>query len=282
MSFFRKILSYFSRLLPDRVNDARRILMGYEYEILYNATYHNLGCLSVHNPECLASELFKESFRLGMEGFTKEEQLCWRPVGKAPKPGEDLWIPSWNAYICCWAAQQVLELEGDFVECGVWKGNLSRTVINYTNNLGGKKQKLFWLFDTFDGFVDNVLSEEEKKLHSSNPTMRNFYRNSYDIAKDKFEKFSNVKIIKGMVPDSLSQFTASKVCYLSIDMNCVYPEIEAIKFFWDKLVTGAIVILDDYNWIGHIAQKRAFDEFAAMNGTSVLSLPTGQGIIIKK
>jgi hypothetical protein len=65
-------------------------------------------------------------------------------------------------------------------------------------------------------------------------------------------------------------------------MNCVYPEIEAISFFWDKLVPGAIVILDDYNWLSHIEQKRAFDDFACGHGFEILALPTGQGLIIKR
>jgi O-methyltransferase len=64
-------------------------------------------------------------------------------------------------------------------------------------------------------------------------------------------------------------------------MNCVIPEIEAAEFFWDKLVCGGVIVLDDYGWKGHHLQKQAFDEFAAKRGIKILSLPTGQGLIIK-
>ena len=64
-------------------------------------------------------------------------------------------------------------------------------------------------------------------------------------------------------------------------MNVVIPEIAAAEYFWDRLVTGAIVILDDYGHLPHVLQKHAFDAFAAARGVQVLLLPTGQGLIFK-
>jgi hypothetical protein len=39
-------------------------------------------------------------------------------------------------------------------------------------------------------------------------------------------------------------------------MNCTKPEIDAATFFWDKLVNGAMVLLDDYAYVGFIEQKK--------------------------
>jgi len=64
-------------------------------------------------------------------------------------------------------------------------------------------------------------------------------------------------------------------------MNCVIPEIAAAEYFWDKLVPGAAIVLDDYGWIGCEEQKYAFNEFAKRKGVPILCLPTGQGLIIK-
>src|SRR5262249_43682694 len=63
--------------------------------------------------------------------------------------------------------------------------------------------------------------------------------------------------------------------------NNAAPEIAAAEHFWDRLVSGGIVVLDDYGWTKHINQKHAFDEFANARGVKVLGLPTGQGLIIK-
>ena len=64
-------------------------------------------------------------------------------------------------------------------------------------------------------------------------------------------------------------------------MNCAVPEIAAAEYFWDKLVSGAVIVLDDYGWVCHIEQKLAFDEFASRKNVQVLVLPTGQGLIFK-
>ena len=43
-------------------------------------------------------------------------------------------------------------------------------------------------------------------------------------------------------------------------MNITEPEIEAANYFWDKMVPGGVIILDDYGFTAHINQKHAFDE----------------------
>jgi hypothetical protein len=55
------------------------------------------------------------------------------------------------------------------------------------------------------------------------------------------------------------------------------PEIAAAEHFWDRLVPGGIIVLDDYGWRKQINQKIAFDRFADARKINVLSLPTGQG-----
>ena len=184
----------------------------------------------------------------------------------------------WRVYIVCWFADMVKDLNGDFVECGVNTGAYARAVIDYVDFTS--LNKTFYLFDTFEGLVDDLVSDEEKKV-GIDFYMGNHYKNVYQSVRDTFAPF-NTKIIKGAVPATLKEFTGDKACFLSIDMNVVAPEIAAAEFFWDKLVIGGVMILDDYGFPMHINQKIAFDKFAAKYHQQILSLPTGQGIIIKK
>ena len=68
-------------------------------------------------------------------------------------------------------------------------------------------------------------------------------------------------------------------------MNCAYPEVAAVEYFYDKLVPGGIILLDDYGFSAnnkeYIHQKNAHDELARKKGIQILSLPTGQGMIVK-
>jgi len=220
-------------------------------------TYDRDGLYTLHNSDFIKDPLFAEAYKFG----------------KATGSWGDADV-EWRAYIACWVAAKVMGLEGDFVECGVNRGGLSRTVIHYVdfNSLGKK----FYLLDTFQGLDEKYISKEEKKLNI-NPGV---YEECYDAVKETFKPF-NVQIIKGSVPETLDEVKSQKVCYLSIDMNCVEPEIAAAEFFWDKLVSGGIMILDDYGWSMYYEQKKAFDIFASQKGVKVLSLPTGQGLIFK-
>jgi hypothetical protein len=182
----------------------------------------------------------------------------------------------WRTYIVCSLAEMVKQLQGDFVECGVNTGAYSRSLIDYIDF--DATGKTFYLFDTYEGLVPNQITEEEIKAGVGE--YLSIYTNVYDQVVNTFAPF-NVKIIKGIVPLTLPACTAEKICFLSIDMNVVAPEIAAANYFWDKLVSGGVMILDDYGFPAHIAQKKAFDEFAKQKGVSLLYIPTGQAIIFK-
>jgi hypothetical protein len=181
----------------------------------------------------------------------------------------------WRAHVVCWAADRARLLDGDFVECGVNKGFLSRTVMEYINFKS--LPKTFYLMDTFEGFSDKYLTAQDIEAGKSSDS----YEPCYELVKKTFGEFHNVAIIKGPIPDTLPEVKTAKVAYLHIDMNCMLPEIAAAEYFWDRLISGAIVILDDYGHAGHEEQMNAFDDFASAKGVKILSLPTGQGLIIK-
>lgn len=184
----------------------------------------------------------------------------------------------WRAHIALWAAEHCKELEGDFVECGVHTGILSHSICKYINfsNL----DKKFFLFDTFEGIPSEKLSESEKA--NSEYFNNNVYFDCYDIVKKSFAAYPNVHLVKGLIPDSLSTAQIDKVAFISIDLNNAYAERKAIEYFWGKLVSGGIVVLDDYGCTTYKLQKETIDEFLSFHDTKVVTLPTGQGLAIKR
>lgn len=194
----------------------------------------------------------------------------------ATKPWEGFTL-QWRTYIVCWFADFVKNLEGDYVECGVNTGAYSRALIDYIDF--DKLNKTIWLLDTYEGLAKELVTEAEMEVGIE--SYFNSYKDVYEQVKATFKPFK-AEVIKGRVPDTLPLCKAEKICYLSIDMNVVAPEIAAAEYFWDKIVPGGVVILDDYGFPPHILQKKAFDEFAIKKRVSILTLPTGQGIIIKK
>jgi len=183
----------------------------------------------------------------------------------------------WRIYVCCWAAAHALRHPGDFVECGVHSGIYSRAAVEYVQFEKAADRK-FYLLDTFEALPADQLLPEEVEIGVSEHYK---YRDVLASARTTFAPYPNVELVPGRVPETLARVPSTQIAYLSIDMNAVVPEIAAAEYFWDKLVPGAVVVLDDYGWRRHIAQKRGFDRFAAERGVSVLSLPTGQGLIFK-
>jgi hypothetical protein len=96
-----------------------------------------------------------------------------------------------------------------------------------------------------------------------------------------FRDWPNVEIVRGVVPEVLPSVGIGRVAFLHLDMNCAYPERAALEFFWESLSPGALVLLDDYAYFSYGSLTQAIDEAAESLGAEVLSLPTGQGLIVR-
>lgn len=179
----------------------------------------------------------------------------------------------WRVHVLLWAAACAASLPGAFVECGVYRGGFARAIIDFTDftTLGRE----YHLFDTFCGFDEAQMSQREREAMSS--VYR--YDECFEDVSRTFAAFPFVHLHRGTVPGSLVH--VGPVAFLSIDMNCAAPEIAAARFFWPHLLPGALVVLDDYGFTLHHEQKHAFDALATEWQVPILSLPTGQGLIIK-
>ncbi|MBY0463402.1 MAG: TylF/MycF family methyltransferase [Burkholderiales bacterium] len=176
---------------------------------------------------------------------------------------------AWRRYILVGAACHAVHLDGDFVECGVYLGTGVKTVIDYFGQ--AHFRPTFWGYDTFDYHPTegHGFSEQRAGL--------------YEQVLERFADYSQVKMIKGFLPDAFELGCPDRVAYLHIDLNNAPGEIATLEKLWDRLVPGAIVVLDDYEWAGiYREQKRQEDLWFQARGYRVMPLPTGQGMVIKR
>jgi len=183
----------------------------------------------------------------------------------------------WRMYMLCCAAHHATKLEGDFIDCGVYTGFCTRAIIDFVQF--EKLDKKYFLMDTFEGLDARYSNEYE--MQRNDKLGYGKAGNLYEKVKQTFSEFKNVELIKGPIPETLPLAKTNKISFLSIDMNTEGPEIAAMEYFWPKLVSGAMIVLDDYGYPGCENQKAAHDKFAAGKGVLVFPLPTCQGIIIK-
>ncbi|BAQ80365.1 class I SAM-dependent methyltransferase [Pseudomonas sp. St29] len=223
------------------------------------------GLRSRHNHDFLSDPRYVEAYARGMEACGSDYQWYWR------------------VHIGLWAARSAAKHSGDFVECGVNYGFLSSAIMKDLD--WDSTGKTFYLLDTFSGIDERYLSAQEKTGDVVNKNQKwiddGSYTSNIDAVRANFSEWKNVKIIQGSIPDTLTEIDSTQIAYLHIDMNCTNPEVAAIEFLWDRLVPGAIILLDDYAYYGYQPQKDGMDRWAAKRDIAIASLPTGQGLLIK-
>lgn len=226
------------------------------------------------NTDFLEDDLYQQSYNLGISTtFILDEEHR-----------KYFWYDHWRVFIACYFAKQCSSLEGDFIECGTNTGFLARAILHYTGF--EKLRKKFYLLDTFCGVPVSQFSSQERSLGLVESSAKYYRSDIFNEVQNTFRDFNNVFLVKGEVPSTLSCVPSESVAFLSIDMNCAYPELKAMEFFWDKLTPGAAVIFDDYGFSGngeeYITQKETLDQFADSKKTRILTLPSGQGLLIKR
>ena len=179
-------------------------------------------------------------------------------------------------------------IEGDIVECGVWKGGNLICAQSYLNHLNLKKT--IFGFDTFDGMTkpskidiqevqsknndkNNLGSSLRKRLASETMRVTDKYSNEgkniwayssinevRNIIKEKVP-YNNIKLIKGSVEETLlvKDNIPEKISLLRLDTDFYESTKIELEVLYPKLVKGGFLIIDDYgHWKG---SRKAVDDY---------------------
>ncbi len=174
----------------------------------------------------------------------------------------------WRTAVLVWAAKQGLRLEGDFVECGCYKGVSARIVADVVGFKDAGRG--FYLYDVFEH--DASMPHHSMPEHSAD---------LFDQVKARFADIPSAHVIKGFLPQSLEQGAPEKIAFMHIDLNNAEAEIDTLAVLWERMSPGAVLVLDDF---GANPYRRSHDlekAWFAERGYSVLELPTSQGIVIR-
>jgi len=190
---------------------------------------------------------------------------------------------TWRYNTLIWAARTSMAVPGDFVECGVFRGDMTWMVTEMTDLRGAGKK--FYIYDTFTGFAPQYSSAadfpgapqylEEIDRDYRAADIEGFVRN-------RFRDKDYVVVTKGVVPDVLHEIAPQRIAFLHLDLNSPRAEAVALEFLLDRVTPGGIVVFDDYGWKHFQNHKESIDRWVAARGQVILELPTGQGLMIKR
>lgn len=166
-------------------------------------------------------------------------------------------------------------IEGDIVECGVWRGGTSMLGALTLLGLNDTSRHL-WLYDTFAGMTEPtaddvspwdgnqaaLLWKAGRREHHNEfcfaaieDVQHNLASTSFPSARSHFVKGDVLETLKVSVPD--------KIAVLRLDTDWYESTRAEMEVLFPRLSKGGVLLIDDYGaWKGC---KKAVDEYLADN-----------------
>jgi O-methyltransferase len=163
------------------------------------------------------------------------------------------------------------DIQGDFVECGVWRGGSTMAAIDTLLKNGDKSREIY-LFDTYEGMseptdVDKIVTGTGadhlmETTDRGDPTSVWCYSAIEEVQRNVGTlKYPSEKIhfVKGKVEDTIPQTLPGKIALLRLDTDFYESTAHELKHLYPLLVPGGVIIIDDYgHWEG---ARKAVDEY---------------------
>lgn len=168
-------------------------------------------------------------------------------------------------------------IEGDFVECGVWKGGSCMLMALMLNDAGIGDRKIF-LYDTFEGMTEPGINdgEEEKKQWQEgriSDTLNTMCYAPLDEVKANLHTTgfpeSRIIFVKGKVEDTIPGTLPSKISLLRLDTDWYESTKHELTHLYPLISSHGALLVDDYGaWQG---ARRAVDEYFSRSQNLFLS-----------
>jgi hypothetical protein len=184
------------------------------------------------------------------------------PRGASKNPVPVSYGPA-NINVLLALLNEVEDLEGDLAECGVYRGGTLVPTGIYLKQRG--LTKVVYGFDSFRGFDGSVDSEIALGGAPNDDKRRGgFGDTSFDYVAAKVRRFGlecHVKIVEGYLVNTLEYYSRERFCFVHLDVDIYESYKLGLEFFYPRMVSGGVILLDEYNdppWPGC---NKAVDEF---------------------
>jgi predicted O-methyltransferase YrrM len=163
--------------------------------------------------------------------------------------------------------EQTAMLAGEVAEVGVYKGGSARLIATYLPH------KTVHLFDTFEGMPS---TDPKKDCHQKGD-----FTVSFDIVKNYLSDLKNVRIYKGIFPDTSEPIQDKQFALVHVDVD-IYTSIKACcEFFYPRMLPGGVIVFDDYAVKSCPGATQAVDEYFADKSEKVIRMVTSGSFVMK-
>jgi hypothetical protein len=153
---------------------------------------------------------------------------------------------------------KVITSESIILEVGVWEGANAELMYTYG-------PKALYLIDAWENQSNNELYKLEKGR-----LPQNIFDKAYNTVKNKFNRYENVKIIKGYSSDLVNTFKDEFFDMIYIDAAHYYEAVkEDFENWFPKVKVGGYICGDDYM----IKEAHKFGVIPAIDEFKTFPLP---------
>jgi hypothetical protein len=172
------------------------------------------------------------------------------------------------------------KIDGDIVECGVWKGGSMLAAARTLTRSGDQKRHLY-LFDTFDGMTapteedvdwtgssaEFLLEKDEKDEESRIWCYAPFESVRKTMEESGYDK-DKIHLIKGKVEETIPLYAPKRIAILRLDTDWYESTKHELTYLFPRLSVGGVIIIDDYGWWK--GARLATDEYVQENNLNIL------------
>ena len=168
------------------------------------------------------------------------------------------------------------ELDGDIVECGIFKGASFLRFATFQEQFGKKPRKIIG-FDTFGKFPSTAFQADKKER-------KNFIKEAGESSISKSQLLSVAKkkgltvpieLVAGdvvkTVPEYVKKYPNLKIALLNLDTDIYEPAVTVLKYLFPRIVKGGVFITDDYKVFP--GETKAVNEYFQGASVSIQKFP---------
>lgn len=181
-------------------------------------------------------------------------------------------------------------IDGDIVECGVWRGGSMMAAALTLMDLGDADRELY-LYDTFEGMSEATeldmrrrdgrsASELLSAAGSDSPLRARATLEDVRHGMESTQYPGRIHYVQGKVEDTVPGTAPERIAMLRLDTDWFASTAHELEHLYPRLAPGGVLILDDYGyWDG---ARRAVDEFLERSGEPLLLIRLSEGRIAVK
>ena len=173
--------------------------------------------------------------------------------------------------------KMVINLSGDIVECGIFKGASFVRFAMIREILGNPSSKKLIGFDCFGKFPKTKFKHDKKALKDWTAVAGDqsiSRKDLIDVLEHK-DCSINFDLVEGditeTVPTYVDEHPELKISLLNLDTDIYEPAVTILKYLWPKIISGGVLILDDYGVFP--GETKAVDEYFAGIDVKIQKFP---------